>query len=103
MKRVILAAIGATLGLACVLGAIVLIWGSQDAMLVLIHWIGEERALGPQSVIRNPDGSTLLTNPSAMARWMMPIWAVGFAQVVAGLHLLWSSVKRWRNRGKRAF
>jgi hypothetical protein len=77
--------------MASVVGAIILIWGSQDAMLVLIHWLGEERALGPQNVIVQPNGSKLLTNPSAMARWVMLIWTVGLCQIIAGLNLVWTS------------
>jgi hypothetical protein len=77
--------------MASVVGAIILIWCSQDAMLVLVHWLGEERALGPQNVIVQPNGSKLLTNPSAMTRWVMLIWTVGLCQIVAGLHLVWTS------------
>ena len=33
-------------GLLSIVGGIALLWGSQDAMLVLIHWVGEETALG---------------------------------------------------------
>jgi hypothetical protein len=82
-------------------GAIILIWGSQDAMLVLIHWLGEERALGPQNVIIQPDGSKLLTNPSAMANWVMMIWTVGASQIVAGLNLLWTSGLGLRSHRQR--
>ena len=85
---VIRSLLGVIVGLLSLIGKAVLLWGSQDAMLVLIHWIGEERALGPRSVIRNPDGSTLLTNPGAMAKWVFLIWAVGASQVISGLGLL---------------
>src|SRR5688572_9295722 len=85
--------LGFIAGLFSIIGGVVLLWGSQDAMLVLIHWIGEERALGPRSVLRNPDGSTLLTNPGAMARWVFLFWAVGASQVISGLCLLRRIVK----------
>ena len=82
-------------------GAIILIWGSQDAMLVLVRWLGEEKALGAQNVIVQPNGSKLLTNPSAMARWMMLIWTVGLCQIVAGLHLVWTSSLGLRTHWQR--
>lgn len=85
---VITALLGILAGLLSIAGGAALLWGSQDAMTVLIHWIGEERALGPRSVVRQPDGSALLTNPGAMARWVFLIWAVGASQVVAGACLL---------------
>jgi hypothetical protein len=99
--RYTLALLGIATGIASVVGAIMLIWGSEDAMLVVIHWLGEERALGPQNVIVQPNGSKLLTNPGAMARWVMLIWTVGLSQLIAGLHLLWSSSMRFRGHAKR--
>jgi hypothetical protein len=87
--------------MASVVGAIILIWGSQDTMLVVIHWLGEERALGPQNVIVQPNGSKLLTNPSAMARWTMLIWTVGLSQIVAGLNLLWTSSMAFKAHRQR--
>jgi hypothetical protein len=65
----------------------VTLWYSQNLMIFLIHLVGEERALGPASVIRSPDGSTLLTNPGAMARWMTPFWALGAAQITSAFSL----------------
>ena len=62
--RYAVALLGIALGTASVVGAIILNLGSQDAMRVVIHWLGEERALGPQNVIVQPNGSKLLTNPS---------------------------------------
>jgi hypothetical protein len=99
--RQVVAAFGVAIGLVSLVGAISLIWGSQDAMRVLIHWVGEERALGSPNVVVQPDGSKLLTNPSAMARWVMVIWAVGLSQIVAGLHLLWTSKQSLRHRRHR--
>lgn len=76
-------------GLLSIAGGLALLWGSQDAMLVLIHWVGEGRALGPQNVIPQPGGGELLTNPSSMVRWIALIWAVGTSQIMAGGCLLW--------------
>jgi len=86
--------LGVVTGVLTLAGALTLLWGSTDAMAVLIHWVGEERALGPRSVIRQPGGGTLLTNPSAMMRWVLLIWAVGFSQAVAGVFLIGRSFKR---------
>ncbi len=46
---------------------------SQSLMVGLIHQVGEGWALGPTSVIHRADGLTLLSNPGAMFRWMLPI------------------------------
>jgi hypothetical protein len=84
---------GVITGLLSIAGAVILIWGSQDAMLVVIHWIGEERVLGQQNVLLQPDGSKLLTNPGAMAKIAVLIWVVGLSQGIAGGFLIWKSVK----------
>ncbi|GAC1447460.1 MAG: hypothetical protein NVSMB9_29640 [Isosphaeraceae bacterium] len=76
-------------GVASIVGGVILVWGSQDAMLVLIHWIGEGRILGPQNVLLQPDGSKLLTNPSAMAKITILLWGVGASHVIAGGFLFW--------------
>jgi hypothetical protein len=86
-------ALGVIPGLMSLVGGLALLWGSQDAMLMLIHWVGEERALGTQNVIPQPDGGKLLTNPGAMFRWMVLIWAVGASQVIAGGYILWRGVR----------
>ncbi|SIO15644.1 hypothetical protein SAMN05444166_2742 [Singulisphaera sp. GP187] len=89
--------LGSLVGLLSTIGGLVLLWGSEDAMQVLIHWIGEERALGASFVIRQADGSTLLTNPGAMVRWMSLIWVVGLSQIAAGVSLLKRSATKARH------
>ncbi len=56
---------------------------SGRLMLLLIHFVGEERALGPQNVYRLDDGAVLLTNPGAMVMWMLPFLALGIAFLIA--------------------
>ncbi|QDT15204.1 hypothetical protein [Alienimonas californiensis] len=84
-------------------GAAVL-WRSQTLMLGLIHWVGEERALGARNVVRRADGTVLLTNPGGMLLWSLPVWAVGTLLILisavlggvgAGLH-----IKRGRRTGQ---
>ncbi len=58
---------------------------SQPLMFILIHFVGEERALGPYAVRRLPDGTVLMTNPMAMTLWMLPIWALGLALIALGV------------------
>ncbi len=70
------------------------LWWSQDLMTLLIHVVGEERALGASNVIRREDGSTLLTNPGGMILWTMPFWSLGCLQITAALTL----VGLWRGR-----
>ena len=65
------------------------LWKADSLMLWLIWEIGEEWALGPDSVAQLEGGGKLLTNPGAMMLWTVPFWVVGFAMVVAGLMLLW--------------
>jgi hypothetical protein len=64
-------------------------WYSGDLMTFLIHMVGEERALGRDSVIRRPDGSLLLTNPGAMALWTMPVLLLAAVQVSSAFTLAW--------------
>lgn len=68
------------------------LWWSQNLMGLLIHLVGEERALGAGNVIPQQGGGKLLTNPSAMVRWMLPFWVLGVVQITAALSLvaLWS-------------
>jgi len=63
-------------------------------MSIVIHWIGEERVLGGQNVLLQPDGSKLLTNPGAMAKIAVLIWGVGACQLLAGGYLAWKSVNK---------
>ena len=66
-----------------------MLWFSHDLMLLLIHAVGEEYALGAENVIRREDGRTQLTNPGAMGAWTMPFWALGVLQVSSGITLVW--------------
>ncbi|WP_422929323.1 hypothetical protein [Singulisphaera sp. PoT] len=84
-------------GVACVAGSLSLVWYSMTAMRIVIYWIGEERVLGARNVYVQPDGSKLLTNPAAMARVMMLIWALGGVLAVAGGILLRKSSRRRRS------
>ncbi len=74
---------------------------AEDLMLLLIHKVGEERALGKGSVIRLEDGGTLLTNPVAMIRWMMPFWGLGIVMIVGGLLLMFPWTREPEIRAKR--
>ena len=58
-------------------------WGFR-----LIDWIGPERALGAPNVRREPDGSVLMTNPTAMLFWCLPFLALGIAVIVVGVKVL---------------
>jgi hypothetical protein len=58
-------------------------WGFRP-----IGQAGPERALGSTSVRRDPDGSVLMTNPTAMLFWSLPFLAFGVASCVAGVKLL---------------
>jgi hypothetical protein len=91
------------LGQAAVLlaaGAVTL-WWSQDLMLLLIHLVGEEWALGSGNVIRNADGSKLLTNPVGMIRWTLPFLGVGLVQITSAVTLvrLWFRKATKRSNG----
>ncbi len=92
--RVVLRIAGVVAAIGCIVGSVILLALSDDAMPVLIHWIGEERVLGSQNVYHNPDGSVLLTNPGAMAKVVLMIWGIGLSQAIAGGFLLWKSVGR---------
>jgi hypothetical protein len=57
-------------------------WGFR-----LIDWIGPERA-SCSKVQREPDGSVLMTNPTAMLFWCLPFLAFGIVTVVVGVKIL---------------
>ncbi|MDR3622606.1 MAG: hypothetical protein P4L85_24860 [Paludisphaera borealis] len=93
-KPVLLASIVFTQAAFLILAGLATLWWSEDLMGLLIHLVGEEYALGPQSVIRLEDGSKLLTNPGAMIRWTTPFWALGFLQIASAFTL----IGLWRRR-----
>jgi hypothetical protein len=59
------------------------VWGFR-----LIDWIGPERALGAPNVRREPDGSVLMSNPTAMLFWSLPFLAFGIVAIVVGVKIL---------------
>src|SRR5947209_1711830 len=88
-----------TLGCVMILNAVALfaigsatLWWASDWMLMLIHIIGEERALGAGGVSRDEKG-VLLTNPGAMIMWTLPFWAAAFVEFIASIIL---AVEGWR-------
>jgi hypothetical protein len=76
------------------------LWWSHDLMLWLIWLVGEEQALGAQNVIRLENGATLLTNPTAMLRWTVPFWLLGFVEITAAVTLVWLWLGRRRATGQ---
>lgn len=81
-------------------GIATLYW-SSDLMVWLIYMVGEERALGAANVVRLEGGGKLLTNPSAMARWSIPFWFLGTAQISAAITLSWLWASRTLNPAPR--
>jgi hypothetical protein len=76
---------------------------AEYLMLVLIHKVGEERALGNESVIRLGGGGTLLTNPVAMIRWTMPFWGLGAVMIGGGVLLMFPWVRDPGDRVRCSF
>lgn len=76
------------------LAGLATLWWSSDLMRWLIWLVGEEYALGARNVIRLENGSTLLTNPSAMVRGMIPFWCLGLIQITSCFTLIWLWVGR---------
>jgi hypothetical protein len=74
------------------------LWWSGDLMVWLIWLVGEEYALGEQSVIRTEEGGTLLTNPKGMLRWTLPFLFLGILQMTAAFTLAWLGVGRLTSR-----
>ena len=70
------------------------LWYSQPLTFWLISIIGEERALGKDSVVRLDTGEVLLTNPGAMGVWVLPFLVVGCIQISSGVMLLYYSSNR---------
>jgi hypothetical protein len=95
MAKSILLAV-AVLAQAAVLlvAGIATLWWSFDLQEWLIWMVGEEYALGAENVIHLEGGGKLLTNPSAMIRWTVPFWFLGFVQITGAVTLVWL----WRSR-----
>lgn len=64
------------------------LWWSSDLMSLLIHLIGEERALGEENVVVLENGAKLLTNPMGMIRWTIPFWIIGTVQITSALSMI---------------
>ena len=77
MRAIALTALIWSHAVVLLVAGIATLWWSQDLMRVLIHSVGEERALGAANVIRPEGGGILLTNPRAMVRWMIPLLGSG--------------------------
>jgi len=54
----------------------------------LIDRVGPERALGAASVLREPDGSVLMTNPTGMLVWSLPFLVGGVVLLAGGVKVL---------------
>jgi hypothetical protein len=89
LRRILLAAVVLAQAVALFMAGLATLWWSQDLMSWLIWMVGEEYALGPASVIHLEGGGKLLTNPSAMVRWMLPFWFLGFIQITGAVSLIW--------------
>jgi hypothetical protein len=79
---------------ALLVAGIATLYWSSDLMGWLIHLVGEERALGASNVVHLEGGGKLLTNPSAMVRWMLPFWCLGAVQIGAAITMVWLWVSR---------
>jgi hypothetical protein len=105
LKATILALLILGQAAALLIAGIATFWWSEDLMLWLIHLVGEEQALGARNVVRREDGSTLLTNPGGMIRWMMPFWFLGCLQMTSAFTLvrLWLGRRTLRSSGARTW
>lgn len=79
------------------LAGVAVLWWSSDLMSWLIWEVGEEYALGRESVIHLENGGKLLTNPDAMIRWTIPFWVLGLVQIASAFTL----IGLWRRRRNR--
>ncbi|MBX3434971.1 MAG: hypothetical protein KF847_16770 [Pirellulales bacterium] len=59
------------------------LWQSEQLANLAMFYVGEERALGPENVVRLPAGGTLLSNPGGMIRWVIPFYVAGLLQISA--------------------
>lgn len=97
-RSLLIAAIVLPQAAALLAAGVATLWWSEELMLWLIHMVGEEHALGAANVIHLENGGQLLTNPGAMMRWTIPVWALGLVQMSAALTLF---VFWWASLGSR--
>jgi len=94
MKPVLLLAFYSLQAAILIVAGCATLWWADSLMLWLIWTVGEERALGAESVVHLEGGGRLLTNPGAMILWSIPFWILGCVQISAGATLLHDCYRR---------
>jgi hypothetical protein len=99
LRSILLAAFVLSQAAVLFAAGVATLWWSHELMLWLIYMVGEERALGADNVIHLENGGKLLTNPSAVFRWTIPMWVLGLVQITASITLvgLWISRRKIRH------
>jgi len=93
-RSVLLAAVVLAQAAVLLSAGLATLWWSQDLMGWLIWMVGEEYALGSENVRHLEGGAKLLTNPTAMFRWMLPFWFLGVVQITGAVTLVWLWIRR---------
>lgn len=77
-----------------VLGAIIVACRQQIVFPGLERLLGIENIVGRDSVVYQPDGSYVFTNPAAMIRWITGVAATGSVIALFGAVLLFKARRR---------
>jgi hypothetical protein len=84
------------------LGVLIATGSQQIVFLGLERLLGIEAIVGPDNVVRQPDGSYSFTNPEAMMRWIVCVAVVGVLIAVIGAFMLYRARHQHRSSDERA-
>ena len=79
-----------------VFGVLIAVFSQQIVFPGLERLLGVEAIVGRDSVIYQPDGGYVFTNPGAMVRWISGVAAVGLALAFSGAFVLFRARRDYR-------
>ncbi|SRR6266511_6452129 len=69
-------------------GVLIAVFSQQTVFPGLERLLGIETIVGRESVVYQPDGGYVFTNPGAMVRWISAVAGVGFVIAFIGAFVL---------------
>jgi|GEM_PF-2473647 len=85
-----------------ILGVLIAACSQQIVFPGLERLLGIETIVGRDSVVYQPDGGYIFTNPGAMMRWVASVAAVGVLLAVIGAFMLYRARHHHRSSDERA-
>ena len=79
-----------------IVGVLVAVFSQQIVFPGLERLLGIEAIVGHDSVVYQPDGGYVFTNPGAMVRWVSSVALVGFVIAFVGAFMLFRARRESR-------